>query len=88
MNVVYYYKDDEITSARAFYEYENEADAEEAFKHLNSDSFADSKKINGKFIVFDIKKSRYEDTTVSELRKEIELLKQINALILDYDTSD
>ena len=52
-HVVYYYEGDKIITARAFYEYATEAEAEEAYKHLNLGEFADSKKINGKFETFD-----------------------------------
>lgn len=87
-HVVYYYEGDKIVSARAFYEYDTEAEAEEANKNLELGEFADSKKINGRFVVFDINNSQYQNLTVTELRKNIELLKQIDALILDYDSHE
>lgn len=84
-HMVYYYDGNKITSARAFYEYETEAEAEEANKNLGLGEFADGKKVNGRFVVFDVNKSRYENLTVEKLRKNVELLKEINALILNYD---
>ena len=87
-HVVYYYDGDKINSARAFYEYKTEAEAEEANKHLGLGEFATGKKIGGRFVVFDVDKAQFENLTVSQLRESIELLKQIDALILDYDTSD
>ena len=84
-HVVYYYDGNKIIAARAFYEYATEAEAEEANKHLSLGEFADGKKINGRFIVFDINKSQYEDMTVEDLKESRELLKEIDALILDYD---
>ena len=83
-HVVYYYEGDKIIAARAFYEYATEAEAEEAFKHLELGTYSTNKKINGKFVVFDINKSQYENMTVEDLKESRELLKQIDALILDY----
>jgi hypothetical protein len=83
-HVVYYYEGDKVVAVRAFYEYATEAEAEEAYKHLALGDFSDSKKTNGRFVVFDVKKSQYENTTVEELKTSRELLKEINALILDY----
>lgn len=85
-HIVYYHDGDKITSVRAFYEYKTEADAEEANKHLELGDFADGKKMSGRFIVFDVKKSQYDGMTVTELEENRELLKQIDALILDYDS--
>lgn len=84
-HVVYYYEGNKIVAARAFYEYATEAEADEAYKHLGLGTFADNKRISGKFVVFDIKKSQYEDLSVEDLRQSRERLKQIDALILDYD---
>lgn len=84
-HVVYYYEGDKIVAARAFYEYATEAEAEEAYKHLELGSYSNSKKINGKFVIFDIDKSQYENMTLEDLKESRELLKQIDALILDYD---
>lgn len=83
-HVVYYYEGNKIVAARAFYEYATEAEAEEAFKHLELGTYSTNKKINGKFVVFDINKSQYENMTVEDLKESRELLKQIDALILDY----
>ena len=83
-HVVYYYEGDKIIAARAFYEYATEAEAEEAYKHLDLGNYANGKKINGRFIVFDVNKAQYENMTVEDLKVSRELLKEIDALILDY----
>lgn len=84
-HMVYYHDGNKITSARAFYEYATEAEAEEAYKHLELGAYSTSKKINGRFVVFDVNKSQYENMTVEDLEASRDLLKEINALILDYD---
>lgn len=84
-HVVYYYSGDTLTGARAFYEYTTEAEAEEAFKHLELGDFANNKKISGKFVIFEVKDTRYNTMSVEELRNSIERLKQSNKLVLDYD---
>lgn len=83
-HVVYYYEGNKIVGARVFCEYATEAEAEEAYKHLDLGAYATGKKINGKFIVFDVNKSQYENMTVEDLKASRELLKEIDALILDY----
>lgn len=87
-HVVYYYNGDKIINARVFYEYENEADAEEANKNLTLGEFATGKKISGRFVVFDVNPAQYDSLTVEQLRENVELLKEIDALVLDYDTSE
>lgn len=84
-HVVYYHSGDTLTGARAFYEYTTEAEAEEAFKHLELGDFANNKKINGKFVVFEIKDTRYDTMSLEELKNSIERLKQSNKLVLNYD---
>jgi len=84
-HVVYYHDNNMVTGARAFYEYKDEAEAKEAFNNLSLGQFADGKKLSGRFVVFSVKKQQYEDLTVAELKHTIELMKEIHALILDYD---
>ena len=84
-HIVYYYEGDNITGVRAFYEYATEAEAKTAYAHLGLGSFADGKKLSGRFIVFNVKRAMYESVTVESLKNDRELLKDINALILDYD---
>lgn len=84
-HVVYYYDGNKIIAARAFYEYATEAEAEEAYKHLDLGTYSSNKKISGRFVIFDVNKAQYENMTVEDLKESRELLKEINALILDYD---
>ncbi len=84
-HVVYYHDNNKVTNVRAFYEYKDEAEAKEAFDNLSLGEFAEGKKLSGRFVAFAVKKQQYENMTVEELKHNIELLKQIHALILDYD---
>lgn len=84
-HMVYYYEGNKIVAARAFYEYATDAEAEEAYKHLDLGAYSTNKKISGRFIVFDVNKAQYENLTVDDLKESRELLKEIDALILDYD---
>lgn len=84
-HVVYYHDGTDITGARAFYEYKNEEEAKEVYPHLGLGDFADSKKLSGRFVVFQVKKDLYDGLTVDKIKHSQELLKQIDALILDYD---
>jgi len=84
-HIVYYYEGDNITGVKAFYEYATEKEAKTAYEHLGLGSFADGKRLSGRFIVFNVKRAMYENVTMESLKNDIELLKDINALILDYD---
>lgn len=85
VHVVYFYDGEKITRGRIFYEYETDAEAEEAYKHLDLSEYATNGKISGRFVVFDINNSLYKDVTVTQLKEDVESLKQADALILDYD---
>lgn len=84
-HVVYYIDGDKITGVRAFYEYPNEQTAKNANEHLTLGEFATAKALSGRFVIFQVKEDQYKDMTVTELKKNIELLKEIDALVLDYD---
>ena len=83
-HIVYYYDGNKITGVRAFYEYSTEEEAKTAYAHLGLGDYADGKKLSGRFIVFNVKSMQYENLTVEDLKKNVELLKGIDALILDY----
>ena len=83
-HIIYYYEGDNIVSVKAFYEYATEKEAKTAYEHLKLGDFADSKKLSGRFVVFQIKRAMYDGITVESLKNDIELLKGIDALILDY----
>lgn len=84
-HMVYYHDGTNITGLEAYYEYESEEVAKAVYDHLEPNGFDDAKYRRGRFVVFKVNKSKYEGATVEEIRREIELLKQIDALILDYD---
>ena len=84
-HVVYYYNGENITDAKAFYEYANAKDAAEAFDKISVSDYFESKSLNDRFIVLQIKKAQYQDTTLADLKESRELLKDIDAVILDYD---
>lgn len=84
-HVVYYIDGDKITGVRAFYEYPNEQTAKNANEHLTLGEFATAKALNGRFVIFQVNEDQYKNMTVTELKENIELLKEIDALVLDYD---
>lgn len=85
VHMVYYHDGKNITNVKAFYEYPNEEMAKIAFSKLEPGEYANNKKLSGRFVIFQIDKSQYEEMTVESLKENIELLKEIDALILDYD---
>lgn len=84
-HMVYYYNGDKIANVKAFYEYATEKEAKIAYDHLEAGDFADGKKLAGRFVVFQVKREMFEDVAVETVRNDAELLKEIDALILDYD---
>ena len=84
-HMVYYHDGKNITGLEAYYEYESEDVAKAVYDYLKPNGFADSKYRNGRFVVFKVNKSKYEGVTVDEIKDELERLKQIDAVILDYD---
>lgn len=83
-HIVYYYEGNNVTGVKAFYEYATEKEAEKAYEHLGLSDFADSKNLRGRFVVFQVKRAMYEGLSVETLRADIETMKAIDALILDY----
>lgn len=84
-HVVYYHNNNRITEVRAFFEYTDEKFAKEAYDNLELGGFADSKRQSGRFLIFQVKRSYFEDLTLDELKEDVETMKGLGALILDYD---
>lgn len=86
-HTVYYYSGDKIDSMKIFFEYANDERANE-ISELMGDSYkewANDKKVNGKYIVFLMDRSRYEGLTVDAVRKVIEDVKTITGENIDED---
>lgn len=84
-HIVYYYEGNSVTNVKAFYEYLTEDEAKIAYEHLDLGTFAVSKSLNGRFIVFEINRAMYKDLTVETLKSDVESMKSIDGLILDYN---
>lgn len=84
-HVVYFHDGDKITSSKAYYEYKNDEQAREAFDNLSLGEFANGKKLSGRFVIFSVKSDLFKDLTLSALLDRREKLKEIHALILNYD---
>lgn len=84
-HVVYYYNGNNITEVKAFFEYPDENTARQAYENLGLGDFADSKRLNGRFVEFQVKRAQYDGVSLDELKSDIETMKEIDALILDYN---
>lgn len=84
-HVVYYYNGENITDAKAFYEYANTQDAAEAYEKITVSDYFENKSLNDRFVVLQIKKAQYEDATLADLKESRERLKGIDAVISDYN---
>ncbi|MDO4612357.1 MAG: hypothetical protein Q4B29_02785 [Candidatus Saccharibacteria bacterium] len=77
---VYLHDGEKITDMKLYYEYENEAEAREAFDKVRND-FSTSKKLNGKYIVFDVKEETYEGATIENITKQAEDMQAAGLLL-------
>ena len=85
IHLVYYHDGTKVNNMRVFYEYPDEDMAMTAIAELKMGDFAESRKLNGRFIVYQAAKSQYEGMTVEDVKNKVEQLKELDALILEYD---
>lgn len=80
---VIYYLDggNKPTNVRVFYEYDSDEAAREAFSHVSLGDFATSKKLNGRYIIFQAKSAFYKDVMVENLRDEIKTLRDAGVFL-------
>lgn len=71
---VYTYLGDEITGAKAYYEYASEDLAKAAYDEINANEGNSFKSItlNGKYVILEADKSEYEELTLSSLKQLME----------------
>ena len=68
---VYYYSGDNINDMKIFFEYADDEQAKLADETMSDEyaEWAESKKVNGKYIVFKVKKLLYDGMTTSGIRR-------------------
>ena len=76
---VFYYKDDKITGYQTYIDYDTNALAKKAFKDLDRSKYINASKyyVKGKYIVFEWKKSEYEDLTVNIVKTKYSKMKEL-----------
>lgn len=82
-HVVYYYSGDKITDAKIYYEFKNAEEAKDAYEIGKEDeTFSDYKKLetDGKYVILTVKESEYKDTTVEEVKAQIEFMELLNKI--------
>ena len=79
-HIVYTYADDQITSLKTYYEYENNELASQAFENTKSiNQNAESVDLNDKYIVVTAKSDQYESLTPSDIKQQAEAIRQFQA---------
>lgn len=80
-HLVYYYSGDDVTDAKIYFEYEDDASAKEANEKIkiSETSWAKSKKLNGRYIVFQLTEDQYEGLSADGVRESIEAMKAAGA---------
>ena len=81
--VVYYYNGDKVTGVRVFYDYDSEEEAKEAneFVVLSDKDWTTGKKLNGKYIIFEVERSQYNNLTTDMVRDNIERMRAIGGTV-------
>ncbi|MBR3143685.1 hypothetical protein IKF12_00565 [Candidatus Saccharibacteria bacterium] len=77
---IFYYKDDEITGVKTYYEFANASDAKaeyDAIQELLDDEEKSAYKLDGKYIVVTSPEEEYADMTASDVKSYIELYEKI-----------
>lgn len=77
--LVYYYEGNEITNAKVYFEYADDAAARTADANisLNDKDWAAGRRRNGRYIVFSVKKEQYENLTKPEVEENIKSLEAV-----------
>lgn len=75
--LVYYYNGDKIDSMKVFFAYDSKESAAVANENITMDEkgWATNKKLNSKFIVFDVAEDQYDILKTEDVRKIIEDMK-------------
>lgn len=81
-HLVYFYSGDTVTGMQIYFEYDSEEEARLAYGNINmkDKDFATTKRLNGRYVVFDAVRVRYEGLTVEQVQKNIENMRAVGGL--------
>lgn len=87
-HIVYYYSGDEITGAKAYYEYKDAETAKAALAEMKEQSGEDLGEITmeGKYVIVVVDASEYEGMTASDVKSQIEFMEALKNL--DYSEDE
>lgn len=73
IHVVYYCSGDKIVDAKVFFEYDEVAEAQEAFDNIDVDdkTWAVNKKLSRDYVIFEADKSQYEGLMAKQIRNMV-----------------
>lgn len=85
-HVVYYYSGDTINNVKVFYEYKNEQVAKKANSNLPTDDkeWATGKALNGKYVIYDMKKEEFEGLSAEDIRSSVESIMESQGFDREY----
>lgn len=86
-HIVYYYSGDEITGAKAYYEYKDTETAKAALAEMKEQSGEDlgETAVEGKYIIVTIDASEYEGMTASDVKSQIEFMEALKDMDFSED---
>ena len=81
MHLVYNYADNVVTGLKAYYEYENDDDAETAYNYFIANNNGEYKNVSrsGKYVILEAPESEYEGLTAEDAKQQVEFMEQIKS---------
>ena len=82
-HIVYYYSGNTINNVRIFFAYDSKSEAKTAYKNISMEGkdWALKKKLQGKYVVFELGSSQYDKLTTEEVKEEIVSMKAAGGAI-------
>ena len=89
-HMVYYYEGEKVSNMSVFYEYSDDALAKLAYDHIDEDAKTEAEdiKLRGKYIEIVMKKESFVDTTVEEVKQQIEFMEMLRNMNYESGMSD
>ncbi|MBQ6375421.1 hypothetical protein IJJ37_00590 [Candidatus Saccharibacteria bacterium] len=81
--IVYFYDGNKVTGAKIYFEYADEEAARKAYDNTSMEgkTWATSRRLNGRYIVYSVKAEQYKDLTAEQVRENIAGMKAAGGVV-------
>lgn len=88
--IIYYHNGKNITKMEIYFEYQTEDEAKTADENITLDEkdWAESKTLNGRYIIFKVAAGQYKGLTVEEMQETIENMRAAGTLLEETKTEE